>query len=229
MNAAHLKAKWPLARHWAACGVAGLTLALWPSYGESKLWGESYNLGFLIPAGGFQVIRASARTPVETWQIVGKGPLLIAAVFWCCLFHFGTKVREWALKESSWRGAATNAVVTLSLALLVLGVMYWSLSMTQVWLLHSDNPRLVLRNFTLAMNWFPWLWMFAGVAAGLFVLWDGRNRPIAHKAFHLSLSLGVVIAVTIVAQPRLNQIMDLYGLVVDSAQRDLSRHALHQP
>lgn len=229
MKLEQLKTNWPAARHWLGCALAGLVLALWPSYDSFRLWGESYNLGFLIPAGGFQVIGASSRTPVETWQIVGKGPLLIAAALWCCLFHFGTRVRKWALKESSWRGAATQAFVTMSLALLVLGVLFWSLSITQVWLFHSNDPRILLRNFTQAINWFPWLWMSAGVAAGLFVLWDGRNRPVAYKTFHLSFSLGVVIAVTIVAQPRLNRIMDLYSLVVDSAQQDLNRHALHQP
>ena len=229
MNHEQLKANWLAARHWFACALAGLLLAVWPRYDSFHVWGESYELGFLLPMGSFQIIGTGPWEPVDTWRITGDSGIALAALCWGALLHLGSKLRTWALKESSWRGAATQAGVTLSLTLLVLGVSCWSVCRTQNWLLHSDNPQTLLRNLTLAIKWFPWLWMAAGVAAGLFVLWDGHDRPIAHKAFHFSFSLGVVIAVTIVAQPRLNQIMDLYGLVVDAAKRDLVRHTLQQP
>jgi len=226
MNQEQLTAKWPAARHWLGCALAGLVLALWPSYDSFRLWGESYNLGFLIPAGGFQVIGASSRTPVETWQIVGKGPLLIAAVFWCCLFHFGTKVRKWALKESSWCGAATQAGVALSSALMLLGVVYWSFPMAQEWLLNANDPARREQNYRVAVAWLPVMWMSAGLGVGLFVLWDGRKRPDSLKVFHGLLALSAVAFVTIVAQPHLNHAVNFFDVVANSARQELTEQTV---
>jgi hypothetical protein len=229
MSQAQLKAMWPVARHWFACVLVGLLLALWPRYDSFHLWGDSYDLGFLMTMGNLQIIGPGPWEPANAWRVSGGSGILFAAVCWGLLLHFGIKARKRARSDTSWRGAAAQAVIATLLVSIVLVLAYWSFLMAQEWILDSNRPAIRERNYSLAVKWFPWIWMAAGLSAGLFVIWDARKLTNSLKVFHCLLALALVSIVTIVEQPRLNRAVDFFGVVADSAHVELKKTPTRSP